>query len=561
MRKREKQNGLELSAVIGTSAVLLSFDLSEADAKGLLGFAIEREDHMENEKYYLKGFKYFKETAGSIGHGELFSTHEHPVQSFLWEDFSVKPNHDYSYTITPVFGKPKKLEYREPCIIRFTTPTEHAGEHSVYFNRGVAGSLAYARKFKNKRPDSDEMSEVELEEALTWLSRGLKEALLNFIEQAKDNRFQIRAAVYEFEYIPVLEAFKTAFEDRGVDVQIIYDSRGEEEANNEAINEAGLPREIMFPRKEEASKKYIAHNKFIVLIKDGVPIEVWTGSTNITPKGIFGQCNVGHIIRNKEVAKKYLTYWEFLKKDPLNNILDKQTLEIQPDLKFDEFPQGTTVFFSPREKKTLLQTYADYMQNSKQLICGMFPFSFSMKMKEIITTATDNLKYIIIDKKDKNTTLLTNDFDNVIVYGTYLKDGLYDWLEETHAGFLLNSKPGNAGTNFIHNKVILLDPLGEDPIVITGSANFSDNSIAGNDENTVVIRGDKDVADLYFTEFVRVFNHYYARFIAIKMSGENPNSENPIELKTDFKKWVPPFYNQNGLKFKRKEMFSKMVVV
>ncbi|MEL1252244.1 phospholipase D-like domain-containing protein [Flavobacterium sp. DGU38] len=558
MRKRAKQNGLEITAVIGTSAVLLSFEMDKNLTEGLLGFAIEREDHTENEKYYLKGFKYFVETAGNTNEGQLYSTYEHPVQSFLWEDFSIKCNHDYTYIVTPVFGKPKYLIYKEPCAIRFTTPTEDTGEHSVYFNRGVAGSLAYARRFKNKRPGSNDMTEKETAEALKWLSRGLEEALLGFIDKAEDSSYKLRAAFYEFEYLPVLESFKTACEERGVDVKIIYDSRGEEEANNTAINEAGLPRKIMIPRKAEAEKKYIAHNKFIILLKNDQPIEVWTGSTNITPKGIFGQCNVGHVIRNTKIAEKYFKYWEELVQDPLNDILDKKTVTIQPDLDYDEIPKDSvTVFFSPREKKNILQTYADYMDGSKQLICGMFPFSFSKKMKEVIIDTTDNLKYVIIDKKDKNTTLVTNDFDNVIVYGTYLKDGLYDWLEETHAGFLLNAKPGNIGTNFIHNKVLLIDPLGEDPIIVTGSANFSDNSIANNDENTLVIRGNKDVADLYFTEFVRIFNHYYARYTALKMS-ENPNAENPIHLKTESSKWVSSFYNPNGLKYKRKKMFIDM---
>ncbi|MEP6514478.1 MAG: phospholipase D-like domain-containing protein [Parafilimonas sp.] len=560
MRKRNKQHGLEVTVVAGTSAVILSFDMSQEDARGLLGFAIEREDHTEDERYFLKGFKYFEETAKKVGEGQLFTTYEHPVQSFMWEDFSVKSAHDYSYRVIPVFGKPQKLEYGKECTLRFTTPSEETGQHSVYFNRGVAGSLAYARKFGNKRPDETHMTDKELKEALTWLSRGLKEALLGFIEKAKDSSYKLRAAVYEFEYQPVLEAFLSAYEERGVDVHIIYDSRGEKEANTEAINEAGLPHKILTPRTAEAEKKYIAHNKFIVLIKDEVPIVVWTGSTNITEKGIFGQCNVGHVVRDEAIAAQYLRYWEFLKEDPLNDVIDDQTTGIQPDLNYDEFPQGVTAFFSPRSKKTILKTYADYMQHSQQLICGMFPFSFSKSMKEVIAANTDNLKYILIDKKDKNTTIETNDFDNLIVYGGYFKDGLYDWLAETHAGMLFNKTPGNIGTNFIHNKVLLIDPLSEDPIVVTGSANFSDNSIAGNDENSLVIRGDKDVADLYFTEFVRIFNHYFVRQTAMKLADEHSDQKNPIHLKTDYRDWVPAFYNENALKYKRKMMFSNMIV-
>jgi phosphatidylserine/phosphatidylglycerophosphate/cardiolipin synthase-like enzyme len=58
-----------------------------------------------------------------------------------------------------------------------------------------------------------------------------------------------------------------------------------------------------------------------------------------------------------------------------------------------------------------------------------------------------------------------------------------------------------------------MDPLSEDPIVVTGSANFSDASTNDNDENMLIIRGDKRVADIYFTEFNRLFNHYYFRSV------------------------------------------------
>jgi hypothetical protein len=58
-----------------------------------------------------------------------------------------------------------------------------------------------------------------------------------------------------------------------------------------------------------ATPNAIAHNKFVILLKDGKPIEVWTGSTNITESGIFGQSNVGHSITNNDLADTYLKYW------------------------------------------------------------------------------------------------------------------------------------------------------------------------------------------------------------------------------------------------------------
>jgi phosphatidylserine/phosphatidylglycerophosphate/cardiolipin synthase-like enzyme len=115
-----------------------------------------------------------------------------------------------------------------------------------------------------------------------------------------------------------------------------------------------------------------------------------------------------------------------------------------------------------------------------------------------------------------------------------------------------------SGTNFIHNKIILIDPMSENPIVVIGSANFSDNSISNNDENTLIIKGNKDLADIYLTEFIRVFNHYYVRQISKKMSLDN--SRNPLHLAIDFKDWGPTFYKLTSLKSKRKKLFDNMIV-
>jgi hypothetical protein len=44
-------------------------------------------------------------------------------------------------------------------------------------------------------------------------------------------------------------------------------------------------------------------------------------------------------------------------------------------------------------------------------------------------------------------------------------------------------------------------------------ANFSGPSQTNNDENMLVIPADTCVADIYFGEFMRVFDHFYARYI------------------------------------------------
>jgi phosphatidylserine/phosphatidylglycerophosphate/cardiolipin synthase-like enzyme len=58
---------------------------------------------------------------------------------------------------------------------------------------------------------------------------------------------------------------------------------------------------------------------------------------------------------------------------------------------------------------------------------------------------------------------------------------------------------------------MLVDPLGPDPLVVSGSANFSKASTENNDENMLVIRGDARVADIYLGEFMRLYRHFAFR--------------------------------------------------
>ncbi len=66
----------------------------------------------------------------------------------------------------------------------------------------------------------------------------------------------------------------------------------------------------------------------------------------------------------------------------------------------------------------------------------------------------------------------------------------------------------------IHHKFIVIDAEGENPIVYTGSANMSANSEHYNDENLLEIR-DRRVAGTYLAEFLRLYEHYRARALAI----------------------------------------------
>ena len=57
----------------------------------------------------------------------------------------------------------------------------------------------------------------------------------------------------------------------------------------------------------------------------------------------------------------------------------------------------------------------------------------------------------------------------------------------------------------IHSKIIAADPFSSDPIFVTGSANFSNNSTVVNDSNSLIIRGDTATTDIYATDFMVIW--------------------------------------------------------
>lgn len=511
MRNTHSGTTLSIRAISGSHVVVLAWDMKPAATTGLLGFAIERSELNEAgavvEHNWLRGIKRFEAKDKGLPPGTPVPTSEHPIQSFQWGDYTPYPDRDYRYRIVPVFGQPLNLELRESIAgeVDIHTEPEAAGVHAIYFNRGVAGSQAYAREFTDPRPDTDAPDSPQMK----WLSRGLYEALVAFVGRATGPTWGLRAALYEFHYEPVGQAFKDAV-DAGADVKILYDEPNYGTANTTMVNKVGLGSNCT-KRGEGGHQK---HNKFIVLLKDGAPIEVWTGSTNVSDGGIFGHSNVGHQVKDPVVAASYLAYWNVLaqKPDPTVAAVKHAEQTATPTPAGNPPASTITALFSPRDGATL-QWYADRMDAADELVCFTVAFTLAKPFEDVVSKQDDTLRYILSDKRLAGEDLITRDNDVVYAAGAKFEKGdLPNFLAEKLTGLNKNL--------YIHDKFLLVDPLGDDPTVITGSANFSTTSQTGNDENMLVIRSDRRVADIYFGEFMRIFDHLYARYVARKIREE-----------------------------------------
>jgi phosphatidylserine/phosphatidylglycerophosphate/cardiolipin synthase-like enzyme len=474
-----------------------------------------------------------------------------------------------------------------------TEPLFTDGAHDVFFNRGVASSQAYAREFQNQKPD--EIADAEKRKgAFQWLSRDLDEALFKFIDQAQAGD-TLLGCFYEFRHAPAADRLKAAI-DRGVTVRLILDAKVNEFTDKDGTFHESFPRvdnkatvaKAKLPDSaialwREHNPSDIQHNKFLVLLRGAAeaPSEVWTGSTNLSLGAIHGQTNVGHWVRNPAVAAAYRNYWQLVQGDPGTATGDTRTeanakrkryrdavmaLSAVP-VKWQDVARGSTTIFSPRSGGAVLDMYVGMVDEADKVACITLAFGINKRFKDRIADNTPNshITFFLLEKRDVKNPKATTAFvslnarNNVYqAWGSFLRDPLHQWTRETNAKAL----GLNTHVSYVHSKFLVKDPLGNDPLVVTGSANFSDASTNDNDENMLAIRGDKRVADIYFTEFNRLFFHYYFRSVQEAVQGRQPpagaaadGSQSLFLAETDA--WLAK-YEPGTFRRKRVELFTAM---
>ncbi len=618
MRVEASNNDISVKAIAGTEVILFGINIPDDKAEGLQGFMIEKK--IGNEWRLLNDGRKFETLDVSL------------VQAFMWSDYSVDKEQDYEYRFAAAYGIVEDLEFTEQLTINVSTENPVDGQNGIFFNRGVAGSQAYSKKFGKYMRSYREINygvvvfnhyikpeDVPNREAYIWLSRGLEEALLAFLNQATDSSYTIRASIYELSNDAAAQAFVDALE-RGVDVKIIHHdkqeanysvdynkaarttvsypqdedgnsidnpddrkddvqfdnyetskyrdsdpisktawntmySRGIKDLNNENAFE-----EILIPR--QTSK--ISHNKFIILLKDDKPIEVWTGSTNLTDGGIFGQSNVGQILRDEDIAAEYFNYWTQLSVDPKSSTIKRWVNENNPNLP-DYLPENSThVIFSPREDEGMMEWYAKKIKEAKNSVFFTAAFSIDERFSDVFKNTSDAaenesfLRYILLESNTAQYIKpkmedMTSCPQNRVAWG----DTFDDRPGVENNDELIESLTGlNTHVNFLHTKYMILDALTDDPILVSGSANFSTASTTGNDENMLIIRGNTRLADIYVTEFMRLFNHFKVRNELNDKDLTDEEYEKGLSLDST-SSWKDKYFSEGTEYYNERLLFSK----
>ena len=467
-----------------------------------------------------------------------------PIQKFEWKDLTAKRGSTYSYRIVPVSGDPNSqavltLHTDSALLAGPATLTPQRGSFSSFFNRGILSTqfLSHAvpagpSGAPNYKVLTDRIDQPG-DPLRTALAGQILEGLESLLVKAQQEGGAVFAALYELtdpELVQVLLQNKDK-------LHLILSNTGKDDTENkparQSLHDSGADITDRF-----VPSGHIGHNKFMIYADpQGTPQSVLLGSTNWTDTAICAQANNTLIAQNAELAQTYMTYWQRLK-DDTDQAQSKQgpalrDADAQPaavDIKIDD--GLATLWFSPNTPHARqshpaageatppdLQQVFDLMDAAKQAILFLVFEPGSPSIVDKAAAAANNRADLFVRGAATDPKAVQN-YDTVLIHragdepvqvvaATAITDQFSFWQQE-----LL--KAGPEAHAIIHDKIIVIDPMSDDCVVITGSHNLGYRASYNNDENLLIVRGHKALAQAYAVHVMDIYDHYRFRYVIQK---------------------------------------------
>lgn len=458
-------------------------------------------------------------------------TTQWPIQKYLWSDFMVGPGDQVSYRVIPMVGKAAALvpldAQQSPWSPAVTIGAETEGGATAHFNRGIVASQWLARVLPDVAPGRQLAASIANpdDDIRIYLAGGLRLELIALLEKTNAAKGHVHAALFELndpELLPLLAAF-----GRRAHVVLgngAVEKKGEDEnaAARAALAGCDVTDRMTAPAR-------LAHNKFLVVCDSArQPKSVWTGSTNWTMSGLCTQANNAVLIRNGALAAVFLDQWRALAKAGSETPPALRTANAAP--RSVGRAKSTTAWFPPMDAAADLEMAGALIAAAKQGIMFLFfnPGPRGSLLNDIIALAApasstfnpDLYIHGVVNQNPgtaKNPVTLFNRGDRIdanadVVLPAAITTPLKFWRKE-----LLKLPASHA---MVHSKVVLVDPFGARPVVMTGSHNMGPKASGTNDENLLIIRNNEALAAQYACNIMEIYSQYRWRASQAKTAGK-----------------------------------------
>ena len=561
---------VRVRSFLSPTLVLLAFDWDDGpDFQDFLGFQIERAPGFGSEaSSFLPNRLTF---SGPVADGADVPSDKAPIQKFMWWDARIdnpQPGKKYEYTITPVRGTPPATLTPVSAAatkLEVVIPRHVERGIGVWFNRAVVSSQAFTKIIKemgiaaNETPSTEDALKLR-----TWLSNGMESAFGHFFSSAKEVAGAIYHLTDDLWVVPALEKHA----DAGHAMGLVYD---EGSSARQAMKKDGKPNpnskavgKLPAVEFSKRTKTKIMHNKFLVSgerLFEGQsrPAKLLCGSANYTTGGLTSQANLVHTFESPELADQYLERYHLLTEDLTLGKTAKHAAWLDPVTVGDA---GVSVFFSPEPQDARLSlnrvVEAIHRARSSVLFCLFTPTDEILRQACFAVGDNGKMMFGLVNLIAESAGDLDEDDDLDAMQLAQMElyhrkysdkpdviDGRFFSPSHTPTGFFseLQLFPGERPPPFppviIHHKFIVIDAETDSPVVYSGSANMSNASQYGNDENLLEIRGSRRIAGIYLAEFMRLYEHYRARALFIRRQQENSMTTFRLD---DTSRWSKKYY-------------------
>ncbi|MBD3237912.1 MAG: hypothetical protein GF330_14530 [Candidatus Eisenbacteria bacterium] len=336
------------------------------------------------------------------------------------------------------------------------------------------------------------------------------------IDRINATNYSIDIALYSFNLSAVADALIDAF-DRGVQIRFCYDNRSPYQAEVlRLVNEGIVVIDDSFGPYNDGSG--LMHNKLWIFDAESPdPADPWvyTGSWNLTTQGTTTDAQNVLMIQDQALAA--------VCKAEIDEMWGSETYLPNPDQsrfgsnKSDDTPKIFNVggkevelYFAPSDPwlgaMVAEVENADYATHF--CIMSWTRYDLCNELEERWMNVPGFEVRGVFDSGESG-----NDYSQ---YWPMHGEGEYAW--DPPADVWLDQETGT-----LHHKYMILDVdrTGSDPVLITGSANWSTNANDENDENVILVH-DPAIANVYFQEFAM---RYYAAGGSGDLTSSAPDAE------------------------------------
>jgi len=491
-----------------------------------LGFAIQRELTRGSDvsTEWLRNRVGFADQPASAG--ETRSSEEWPFQRYTWSDHDVAAGDVVRYQLAPVLTDAAgNLTTHTDLGTGWSAPITISesvdASTSAYFNRALSASQFVSRYLKDHKLSQKQLAN-EVQEHRSSLRRFIGGPLLSklksLLEQAAatPNR-QVYASLFELRDQELIDRLLALGPRAHIVLADGTPKSGDTDPNQDArtaLKQAQaevIDRMVAWDQTRNRKSGALSHNKFLIFVDGDEAAAVWTGSTNWTPSGLCTQVNNAVLIENAELAALYYAQWKRLaaaKSDLPNTLAGTNAAPAN----FNQNTVPCEVWFTPDQAQADLKELQSIAQGAKQGILFLMFMPGSKPLGDIVSQSVGGL-YV----RGVTNQYVSSAQDAIKLYTKGNPDQFQEHapnpqgIKQEFAYWLAEVQLQTLGV-LIHSKLILVDPFGDNPILVVGSHNFSGNASEANDENFLVLRNQPALARAYAANIINVYQHYRWRY-------------------------------------------------